>query len=98
MAHSVLARLLREVESAGAEARDIRRHLAPLRPLLVKLATMDDYAALSPLFTPLLHFMLLAWKHSAHFRSPARLLTLLRSCCSDLAAQSCRFLGGARLR
>lgn len=69
------------------EANNNVRFLAPLRPFLEKLSGSDDFVGLADVFKPLLHSMLLVWKHSGCYRSSARFATLLREVCNDLIAQ-----------
>lgn len=76
-----------DVEAALAEAADNARFLAPLRPHLERLSLMDDFVALAELFKPIMHTVLLIWKHSGHYRSTPRMTTLLQEICNDLIAQ-----------
>lgn len=76
-----------DVEAALAEAADNARFLAPLRPQLEKLSVMDDFVALAELFKPIMHTVLLVWKHSGHYQSTPRMTTLLQEVCNDLIAQ-----------
>lgn len=63
------------------------RFLEPLRKLLEKLNSMDDFVALSDHFKPLLHSMLLIWKLSSSYNSSARFATLFREICNELIMQ-----------
>ena len=78
---------LQDVEAARQEAGEHVRFLKPLRRFLEKINTMDDCVALADLFKPLLHVMLLIWKHSSSYSSSARFATLLREVCNDLIMQ-----------
>jgi dynein heavy chain, axonemal len=53
--------------------------------------------ALPELFAPLLHGLLLAWRHCPPLRSVARLAGVLRCLCCDLVAQARRFVPGRDL-
>jgi dynein heavy chain len=75
------------VQAARQEATENVRFLEPLRKLLEKLNTMDDFVALSDHFKPLLHSMLLIWKLSSSYSSSARFATLLREICNGLIMQ-----------
>jgi len=75
------------VQAARQEATENVCFLEPLRKLLEKLNTMDDFVALSDHFKPLLHSMLLIWKLSSSYSSSARFATLLREICNDLIMQ-----------
>lgn len=78
---------LQDVEAARQEAGENVRFLKPLRRFLEKINTMDDFVALADQFKPLLHVMLLIWKHSSSYSSSARFATLLREVCNDLIMQ-----------
>jgi hypothetical protein len=39
------------------------------------------------LFKPVMHLIMLVWRHSKHYNSPARLVTLIRELCNDLIMQ-----------
>ncbi|KAF6247881.1 dynein heavy chain, N-terminal region 1-domain-containing protein, partial [Scenedesmus sp. NREL 46B-D3] len=88
---------LKDVESARQEASENVRFLQPLRRFLEKLNTMDDFVALADQFKPLLHVMLLIWKHSSSYSSSARFATLLREVCNDLIMQARKYIPGAEL-
>jgi hypothetical protein len=75
------------VQAARHEAIENVRFLQPLRKLLEKLNSMDDFVALSDHFKPLLHSMLLIWKLSSSYNSSARFATLFREICNDLIMQ-----------
>jgi dynein heavy chain len=78
---------LQDVEAARQEASENVKFLKPLRRFLEKINTMDDFVALADQFKPLLHVMLLIWKHSSSYSSSARFATLLREVCNDLIMQ-----------
>ena len=73
--------------TARAEAADNAHYLRPLRPMLERLATGDDIAALADQARPLLHMLLLAWVHSSHFNTAGRMVPLLRLLLRDVVAQ-----------
>lgn len=79
--------LLQDVEAARHEANENVKFLKPLRKYLEKLNTMDDFVALTDQFKPMLHTLLLIWKHSKSYNSSARFATLLREICNDLIMQ-----------
>ena len=55
---------------------------------------MDDFPKLTDLFKPILHLILLIWKHSKYYNTATRLVILIREICNDLIMQACRFLAG----
>ena len=87
------SRLCKEVVIARMEANDNLKYLKTLRPFLEKLNLMDDFPKLTSLFKPILHTILLIWKHSKYYNSATRLVILIREICNDLIMQACRFLG-----
>ena len=85
---------MKEVEAGKAEANDNVRYLAPLRKLLEKLSQLDDFQALPEVFRPLMHTLLLIWKHSQFYNTAARMACMLSEICDELIAQASRFLPG----
>ena len=55
---------------------------------------MDDFTALTELFKPMFHTMLLIWKHSGYYNTSAKMVTLIRETCNDLIMQACKFVPG----
>jgi dynein heavy chain len=90
------SRLIDEVEAARQEANDNVKFLKPLRKHFEKLNLMDEFPSLVELFKPVMHLIMLVWKHSKHYNAPARLVTLLREVCNDLIMQvGCSLTSGA---
>ncbi|KAK9808985.1 hypothetical protein WJX72_007373 [[Myrmecia] bisecta] len=90
-------RLFKDVNLAMEEANDNVKFLKPLRKYLEKMNCSDDFTALVDLFKPAMHTLLLIWKHSGHYNTAARVVTLLRETCNDLIMQACKFIPGAEL-
>lgn len=57
----------------------------------------DEFPSLTELFKPLLQLLMLTWKHSAHYNSPARLVVVLREICNDLITQASNYLAGQEI-
>ena len=57
----------------------------------------DDFTELLLCFKPLLQTVLLIWRHSGHWNSPVRLVTLVRQICNQLVAHARVFCPGAAL-
>jgi dynein heavy chain, axonemal len=76
-----------DVEAARCEANDIVKFLKPLRRYFEKLNMMDDFTALVDLFKPIMHTMLLVWKHSQYYNTAVHFVTLIREVCNDLIMQ-----------
>jgi dynein heavy chain, axonemal len=69
------------------EANDNVKFLKPLRKYLEKLNMMDEFQALAELFKPIMHLIMLIWKHSKYYNNAARFVTLMREICNDLIMQ-----------
>ncbi|PNW78281.1 hypothetical protein CHLRE_09g403800v5 [Chlamydomonas reinhardtii] len=90
-------RLFREVEAAQQEANDNVKFLKPLRKYLDKLNMMDDFPMLVDLFKPIMHTLMLIWKHSKSYNSSTRFVTLMQEICNDLIMQACKYVPGSDL-
>lgn len=90
--YTAFRRLFKEVLHARAEANHILRFLKPLERSFEKLSLSDDFPALANLFRPLLHQVLLVWKHSKYYNTPQRMVILMRQICNDLIAQACKYV------
>jgi len=95
--HAAFERLLREVLLARAEANHVLRFLTPLEQAFDKLSLSDDFPELGALFRPLLHQVLLVWRHSRYYCTPQRLVVLMREVCNDLIAQAGRYVQADKL-
>ncbi|CAD7696266.1 unnamed protein product [Ostreobium quekettii] len=95
--HPAFKRLIDELELAQQEAGDNVKFLSPLRANLDKLNLMDDFPGLADLFKPLMHMIMLIWKHSKYYNKAARVVTLMREICNDLIMQARKFLPGEEL-
>eukprot|EP01052_Picozoa_sp_SAG31_P036878 SAG31_NODE_4666_length_3053_cov_1.294177_1_plen_415_part_01 len=86
---------LRLVEEAGVsmmEANDNVMFLKPLVQYVDKLRDMDEFGELAKLFPPLMHTIMLIWKHSKFYNTPSRVVVLMREICNDLIAQAHKYL------
>jgi len=86
--YDAFALLIKEVDLACAEAVDNKKFLRTLKPSFEKLNSSDDFLELPELFAPIMHIMLLVWRDSKHFNTPAGLAVLLREVCNDLIARA----------
>ncbi|GBG27447.1 Dynein heavy chain 17, axonemal [Hondaea fermentalgiana] len=92
------AKLCKEVFSARIEANDNVRYLAMLEPWVNKLQQRNgEFQDLVAHFKPVMHTILLIWKYSDHYNTPARLVVLMREICNALIAQSCDFVSGDQI-
>ena len=90
-------RLCREVASAKLEANDNLAYLRPLKKLFERLSLMDDFNALSDLFLPIMHNIMLVWKHSTYYNTSVRIVVLMRQICNDLIMQACKYVDGSEI-
>lgn len=89
-------RLCKEVAQARMEANDDIVYLRPLERFFASLG-QEAFPELIPLFKPIMHTILLIWKNSKFYNTPARLVVLMREICNDLIAQACKFVSGESL-
>ena len=90
-------RLCCELDAACHVATECNTYLQPLRKLLDKLHSLDDFSTIVKLYRPILHTLMLIWQHSKHYCSAQRLVTLVRQICSELVYQARKFCPGRRL-
>ena len=90
-------RLCEEVAHARVEANDNVLFLKPLDKYFQKLNLADEFPQLAELFKPIMHVVLLVWKHSHHYNTPGRIVVLVREICNDLIMQSQKFVQGEEI-
>ena len=91
-------KLRRDLETAATEASNNHRFVSTLTGLVTKLSSDSlDYSNMEQLFDPVLHYVLLIWKHSKYYNTPNRLVILLRLVCNSIIIQSQRFIGGQQI-
>eukprot|EP00899_Mesostigma_viride_P009330 jgi/Mesvir1/18399/Mv14277-RA.1 len=95
--YPAFTRLCREVAVGRLEANDDVRFLKPLKPYFERLNMGDDFPALVDLFKPMMHIILLIWKHSKYYNTAARLVILMREICNDLIRQACNYTNGEEI-
>lgn len=88
------AKLCKEVFYARSEANNILKYLKPLIPWFEGLETEADFEELVVHFPPIVHLILLVWKSSAYYNTPARLVILMREICNTLIRQAVTYLNG----
>jgi len=92
------SRLQKEVEQARDEAIDNDHFLKTLMPYFEQLVSESaDFEKLPDCFDGILHTILLIWKYSKYYNTPARLVVLIREICNVIIAQSCRFVSGPQI-
>lgn len=91
---TTFARLCKEVFTARIEANDNMKYLRTLEEWFARLNNDEDFPSLTELFKPMLHIILLIWKNSKHYNTPARLVVLMREICNSLINQARKYLSG----
>jgi len=91
------ARLCKEVFAARLEANDNVKYLRTLEGWFQRLNTMDEFPQLTEVFKPMMHILLLIWKNSKYYNSPARLVVLMREICNAIINQACGYMSGKQL-
>ena len=91
---TTFARLCKEVFTARMEANDNTKYLRTLEEWFQRLNGEDDFPKIVELFKPMLHIILLIWKNSKHYNTPARLVVLMREICNSLITQATKYISG----
>ena len=91
------AKLCKEVFTARLEANDNVKYLRTLEAWFQRLNDCDDFPELVELFKPMMHILLLIWKNSKYYNSPARLVVLMREICNALINQACKYVSGKQI-
>ena len=90
---TAFTQLIVRLEEAHAQAQDNCKYLEPLRPHFTALL-QSEFEAVSEHFRPIMHVLLLVWKHSKYYNTPPALALLLRMLCNDVIDKSREYLGG----
>jgi dynein heavy chain len=88
------AKLCKEVFYARSEANNIIKYLRPLVPWFEGLENEPDFEKLTSYFKPIIHVILLIWKSSAYYNTPARIVVLFREIGNTLVKRACNYLNG----
>jgi dynein heavy chain len=89
-------RLCKEVMQARTEAYDNVAYLNAVSKFLQMLVS-EPFSDIVAVFKPLMHTILLVWKHSKFYNTPCRLVVLMREICNDLIRQAASFVSGEQL-
>ena len=93
--HASFHALCGQLEREAAEAKDNCLYLQSLKPHFDALASAE-YTECDALFKPIMHVLLLVWKHSRFYNTPPALALLVRTICNDVIEKSRDHLGGTR--
>lgn len=88
------AKLCKEVFEQRSEANDNVRFLNSMTDLVRSLNEEEDFPKLLHLFKPIMHTILLIWKNSTYYNTPARLVVLMREICNALINGACNYVSG----
>ena len=91
------ARLCREVFAAREEANDNEKYLRTMEPWIYKIKCEENFSRLGEAFRPLLHTIVLVWKHSNFYNEPSRLVGIMRQVCNLLIDRARRYVSGEQL-
>ncbi|KAE9226456.1 Dynein beta chain, flagellar outer arm [Phytophthora fragariae] len=91
------AKLCKEVFLARAEANDNKHYLWPLAKWFEQLASAQTLPDIRDLFRPICHSILLIWKSSQFYNTPARLVVLIRQICNEITRKAMTHLNGDKL-
>ncbi|KAJ1491167.1 dynein heavy chain, N-terminal region 1-domain-containing protein, partial [Baffinella frigidus] len=89
-------RLCKEVAQARMEANDNKVYLGAVEAYITRLSN-ESFADIEEVFKPLMHTILLIWKNSKFYNTPARLVVLMREICNDLIRQAATFVSGDQM-
>jgi dynein heavy chain len=88
------AKLCKEIFYARAEANNIIKFLRPLISWFEAMESESDYEGLVQHFHPIMYLILMVWKSSPYYNTPARLVIVMREICNSIIKQSSMYLNG----
>jgi dynein heavy chain len=88
-------KLQNEVKGYRTEANDNYKFLQTLRDHFDSLTSDSrDFTSLYEDFLPIMHTILLIWKHSKYYNTPPRLVVLIREICNAIIEKAVGFING----
>ncbi|MBK8156724.1 MAG: hypothetical protein IPK55_12360 [Streptococcus sp.] len=82
---SPFGKLQKDVSTARAEANDNFKYLSTLKTFFMELESETaDFVKLHDFFVPIMHTILLIWKHSQYYNTPSKLVVLIREICNAI--------------
>lgn len=95
--HSAFQKIIRQLEEAYTEAKDNCKYLVSIKPLFTVML-QSEYGTgsgeMADTFKPIMHVLLMIWKHSRFYNTPPSLAIIMRMMCNDVIEKSRDFLGG----
>ena len=86
--------LISSLEIAHAEAKDNVKYLSSLSPYFTNLLSAD-FETIGEHLKPIMHVLLMIWKHSKFYNTPPNLALLMRMLCNSVIEKSRDFMGSA---
>lgn len=84
-----------EVQKARIEANDNNLFLSTLKELFEKLDPSNtDFVHLPELFHPIMHTILMIWQNSRFYKTPPRLVVLIREICNAIINAAQHYVDG----
>jgi dynein heavy chain len=90
-------KLEEEVKQAKIEANDSYTYVAILEDWFIKLMNASDFTKLHYNFVPIMHTILLIWQNSQYYRTPSRLVVLIREICNAIIEQARIYVSGGMI-
>ena len=87
------AKLCKEVFQARTESNDNLKYLQPLRGWFERNRD-ESFDKLPSIFRPIMHLLLLVWKNSRFYNTPARLVVMMREICNSLIGKATEYIDG----
>ena len=84
--------LIANLQVAHAEAKDNVKYLAALKPNLDEF-NGTDFEQVSLCIKPIMHMLLLVWKHSKFYNTPPALSLIIRMLCNAMMEKAREFTG-----
>ena len=84
--------LIASLQVAHAEAKDNVKYLAALKPNLDEF-NGTDFEQVSLCIKPIMHMLLLVWKHSKFYNTPPALSLIIRMVCNAMMEKAREFTG-----
>ena len=84
--------LISQLQISHAEAKDNCKYLSSLKEHFTGLEAAE-YEAVPDMIKPIMHVLLMIWKHSKFYNTPPSLALLMRMLCNAIMDKSRDFLG-----
>ena len=89
--------ICREVFAARLEANNNVKFLCTMENWFSQLKMVSDFPEMVSLYKPMMHIILLIWKNSKHYNTPACLMVLMRKICNAVIEQARSYVSGEQV-